>query len=187
MTIAATIVRGVTLVLGTAAVLSVAACHSGGGGSTQSSAATSTTMAADVPTGYDPCTDIPQSVLDGLQLQSKIPAENQSQGTKWEGCQWVKSNWYAVAIQVTNATIEAVRDRHYQDTQEFTIDERQAISSRQVPDHPNQQCTVDVEIKGGSLEFFLSNSKDLVAGNMNSCDLARQVAEQVVPTLPAGM
>jgi hypothetical protein len=53
MTIAATIVRGVALVVGTAVMLSVAACHFGGGGSTQSLAVTSTTMAAEVPTGYD--------------------------------------------------------------------------------------------------------------------------------------
>jgi hypothetical protein len=176
------IIRGVTLAAG--AVLLVSACNSSGGGSAQPS----TTTAADVPQGYDPCTDISQSILDSLGLHSKIPAENQSDGTKWQGCQWVRSDWYAMAIQVTNATVDKVRDQHYQDTQEFTINGRRAISSRQAPGHPDYQCTVNVEIKGGSLEFFLSNSpSNRMGGNKNSCDMAREVAEKIVPTLPVGV
>jgi hypothetical protein len=187
MTITATIVRGVALATAIAAVLTVAACNSSGGG-TQTAAATSTTTAADVPTGYDPCTDIPQSVLDDLQLESKIPRESQSDGTKWQGCQWVRADWYGLVIWVTNATIDTVRDHHYQDAQEFTIAGRPAISTRQVPDHPQYQCTVNVTIKGGTLEFFLTNSpSNRMGSDKDSCGMARDAAEKVVPTLPAGV
>ena len=181
------VVRVAALAVG--GVLLVAGCSSGGG-TTKTSAAASSTSAAeasDVPAGYDPCTDIPQSVLDQLQWTSKIPQKNSADdGTVWRGCGWAKPNYYAVAVYVTNATLARVLAQNYQDPQQFTVDGRKAISTRQVPDHPNQQCTVDVQIKGGSLEIFLSNGEGLGPGSsMNSCDMARDAVQQIVPTLPA--
>ncbi|WP_169816287.1 DUF3558 domain-containing protein [Nocardia miyunensis] len=174
--------------IGSAALLVAGCGPSGSQPASERSSSSSAAIAPDVPTGYDPCTQIPQNVLNDFQLHSSIPSENSANGTKWEGCQWVRSNWYGIAIQVTNATIDMIRDQHYQDTQEFTIGNRRAISSRQAPDHPMQQCTVNVEIKGGTLEFFLTNpADDSVGGNKNSCDMAREIANRVVPPLPSSI
>lgn len=173
--------------LATSAVIAVAGCGSGGGNAPATPSATST-LAADVPTGFDPCRDIPQAVQDSLQLVDKEPDKRRANGgLVWRGCGWVKSDYYAIGIDVTNVTVAMVRDQHYQDPDEFIIAGRPAISTRQVPEHPLLQCTIDVAIRGGSVEFFLTNSgSDRIVGDRNSCHMARDVAEHVVPTIPPG-
>jgi hypothetical protein len=170
-------------------VLLVAGCNSGGGSSKSSAAASPTsTLAADVPAGYDPCTDIPQSVLDQLQWTMKITRKNSAaDGTVWRGCGWSKVPEYAVTVYMTNATIETVRSKHLLDPAEFTVDGRNAILTIQDPDHPSTQCTVDVSVKGGSLEIFLSNSdaSDPAGSTDSVCTQARDVAKQITSTLPS--
>lgn len=172
----------------TAAVALAAGCGSGGGHTPASPSATST-LAADVPVGFDPCRDIPQAVQDSLQIHGKEPDKLRAHGgIVWRGCGWVKSDYYALSIDTTNLTVAMVRDQHYQDQQEFTIAGRQAISTRQVPEHPLLQCTINVAMTGGSVEFFLSNSNsDRIVGDRDSCHMVRDVAEQVVPTIPPGV
>ncbi|PPJ19992.1 hypothetical protein C5E45_31485 [Nocardia nova] len=61
----------------------VAGCGSSADGNAQpSGGAPATSIAADVPQGFDPCNDIPSSVLDSLELEMKIPADNDADGTE---------------------------------------------------------------------------------------------------------
>ncbi len=181
-------VGAVALAMG--GVLLIAGCNSGGSAK-PTGAATSTTaaMASDVPTGYDPCSDIPQSVLDSLQWTLKLPRKNSAGNIVWRGCGWAKSTDYAVTVYMTNATVDVVRAENLLDPQEFTVDGRRAISTIQDPDHPSQQCTVDVAVKGGSLEVFITNSdaSDPAGSADASCQIARNAAQQIVPTLPASL
>ncbi|MBO0856014.1 MAG: DUF3558 domain-containing protein [Nocardia sp.] len=168
-----------------AAVL-VSGCGSSGN-QHASGAATSTTV--EVPQGFDPCNDIPSSVLDSLQLHSKIE-DDMGDGTPnhWQGCGWVRSNYYSVSVRMTNVTVDAVRQHHDQDPRELTIAGRPAVSSRQAPDHPDRQCTVNVQVKGGSIEFFLEKGMDRGeggSGDLDACDMARDVATKITPLLPA--
>jgi hypothetical protein len=79
-----------------------------------------------------------------------------------------------------------VRAKNFPDAHEFTINGRRAISTRQVAEHPQAGCTLDVEMKGGSLEFNLSNPpSNRLTGNLDTCELTRGLAEKVVPTMPA--
>ncbi|MBO0853535.1 MAG: DUF3558 domain-containing protein [Nocardia sp.] len=161
----------------------VAGCGSSGGDSAPATGSSTASAAAEVPAGYDPCNDVPQGVLDALQLHMKIPAKDTADdGTAWRGCQWVKSNAYGVAITITGATLDTVKGK-YPDAQQFTIAGRPALSSRQLADHTPRQCTVNVQIKGGSLDIFLSDND----GPEDSCGLARNIAEQVTPTLPPSL
>ncbi|MET9024123.1 DUF3558 domain-containing protein [Nocardia sp. NPDC004168] len=148
---------------------------------------TSPSIAPDVPTGYDPCTDIPQSVLDSESLRSKDKQDsNASGGVKWRGCAWLQTDGYAPVITTTNITVDMVRDKKFADTREYTINGRRAISTRQVDEHPDAVCTINVEMKGGSLEIFLSNPPSRKnTGSLDTCALARTLAEKVVPTMPA--
>ncbi|MGW4717476.1 DUF3558 domain-containing protein [Nocardia sp. NPDC004260] len=148
---------------------------------------TSPTIASDVPTGYDPCSDVPQSVLDSESLRHRTNEDhNASGGIKWRGCGWVQPDGYAPAITTTNITVDMVRDKKFADTHEYTINGRRAISTRQVEEHPDAVCTINVEMKGGSLEFFLSNPpSNRKTGQLDTCALAKTLAEKVVPTMPA--
>ncbi|WP_280342872.1 DUF3558 domain-containing protein [Nocardia abscessus] len=150
-------------------------------------ATTSPSIAPDVPTGYDPCTDIPQSVLDSENLRSRDKQDsNASGGVKWRGCAWIQTDGYAPVITTTNITVDMVRAKKFADTREYMINGRRAISTRQVEEHPEGVCTINVEMKSGSLEIFLSNPPSRKnTGNLDTCALARTLAEKVVPTMPA--
>ncbi|WP_433631419.1 DUF3558 domain-containing protein [Nocardia sp. CA-120079] len=186
--------RGNTL-FGAALAVGAVVLLSGCGSSTDGDAkpvATSTgagpSLAADAPNSYDPCKDVPQNVLDSEKLHGKDPDNSEaSGGVKWRGCAWVRSNGYSVSIRTTNLTIDLIRSRNFPEASEFTINGRRAISTRQF-DGPyiKEACTVDVEMKGGSLEFNLNNPpSNRDTGSTDSCVLARGLVEKVVPSLPA--
>ncbi|MGY4102831.1 DUF3558 domain-containing protein [Nocardia sp. R16R-3T] len=151
------------------------------------SSGSKTSVAADVPSGYNPCTDIPQSVLDSEKLRHKDKDDsNASGGIKWRGCGWVQPDGYATSIRTTNITVDMVRNKKFPNTHEFTISGRQAITTRQSDDDPETSCVVNVEMKGGSLEFFLDNPpSNKNTGKLDTCQLAQTLAEKVVPTMPA--
>ncbi|WP_238815803.1 DUF3558 domain-containing protein [Nocardia brasiliensis] len=175
-------------ILALGAVLVAGGCgpSEDGPGKTSDPSTSKPSLAADVPAGFNPCTDIPQAVLDSDQLKQKIPNDsNANGGIKWRGCMWVKPDGYAASIQTTNITLGMVAEKKFPDTQEFTIGSRRAISTRQVDDHPEAACTVNVEMKGGSLEINLTNpASNRATGHLNTCDLTRSLAEKIAPTIP---
>ncbi|MBF6354390.1 DUF3558 domain-containing protein [Nocardia higoensis] len=145
------------------------------------------TVAVDVPSGFDPCEDIPQSILDSEKLRQKISDDSTiSGGIKWRGCMWGNPDGYAVSIRTTNITVEMVRSKTFPDTREFRVAGREAISSRQSDIQSEASCTLDVAMKGGSLEFGLTNPPSAKStGHIDACDLAYVLAEKIVPLLPA--
>ncbi|WP_107654891.1 DUF3558 domain-containing protein [Nocardia suismassiliense] len=178
------------LVLGAVFVLAGCGPSNGGGDTPTSSGSTPSDskpgLTANVPGGYDPCTAIPQTVLDSENLRGKDKDDsNASGGVKWRGCAWIQTDGYAATIQTTNLTVDMVRDKNFRDARESTVSGRRAIQSRQVDDHPDAACTLNVEMKGGSLEFNLSNPPSRKnTGSIDTCQLTRALAEKVVPTMP---
>ncbi|WP_327119798.1 DUF3558 domain-containing protein [Nocardia sp. NBC_01730] len=176
-------------ILAVGAALALAGCgpSTDGDAKPNGSSSANPSIAPDVPAGYDPCTDIPQSVLDSENLRSKDKEDsNASGGVRWRGCAWIQTDGYAPVIRTTNLTVDMVRDKKFADAREYTINGRHAISTRQVDEHPEAVCTINVEMNGGSLEFFLSNpSSRKATGNLDTCELARKLAEKVVPTIPS--
>ncbi|MFD0366193.1 DUF3558 domain-containing protein [Nocardia sp. GCM10030253] len=180
---------GIACALGT--LLLLTGCESSTDGSAKpSSTSTSAgpSLAEDVPRSYDPCKDVPQSVLDSEKLGMKIVANNDGGGgVRWRGCQWVRPNGYGVSIRTTNLTVDLIRSRNFAEATEFTIGGRRAISTRQF-DGPfiKEACTLNIEMKGGSLDINLNNPpSNRDTGSTDSCVLARSLAEKVVPSLPA--
>ena len=177
--------RRLLIALVSGAVLALTACESS---TTEGEAVESTaSMAPDAPTSYDPCTNVPQSVLDSEGLRMKKDDDFSAGEVKWEGCMWGQPDGYAASIQTTNLTLQMVRDKGYPGTVEFTIDGRKAIASQQQETDTDASCNVNVEMDGGSLEFGLTNPPYVEkTGHLDTCTLARTLAEKVVPTIPAG-
>lgn len=188
--------------LGVGAVLVAAGCSSATdgqatpeGASGQGAAAASTTpsLAAEAPSGFDPCTDIPASIIKEEDMRADSPEHGNadydgSRGIKWRGCGWAVPDGYAVGITTTNLTVDMVRDN-----KEFTVRWEDRIGGRRAvaintadEKDPRASCTLNVEMKGGSLEFSMDNpaSRDKT-GHMDTCELARGLAEKVVPHVPA--
>ncbi|WP_280399218.1 DUF3558 domain-containing protein [Nocardia carnea] len=184
-----------------AAVLAVAAlpatgCNSspGGPGETTPAAAPTSTLTPlglepEAPAGYNPCEAVTQDILDRLELRAATNPNTADLdgpgGLKWRGCEWVRSREFAVGVTVTNVTLDYARKTWTTDLQEFALGGRNALSMRKSDEHPDDVCTLNVEIAGGSLEFHVVKSSSSQASQqLDPCQAAREVAEQVVPTLP---
>ncbi|NKY26476.1 DUF3558 domain-containing protein [Nocardia gamkensis] len=152
----------------------------------QSTPSSAPSLASDVPSGYRPCEDVPKTVLDSEKLLDKTPDNSEATGgVKWRGCMWVQTDGYAATIQTTNINLDMVRKKNFADAREFLITGRPSISTRQVAERFREACTINVEMKGGSLEINLSNpASNRSTGSLDTCELARTLAEKVVPTMP---
>ncbi|MFD4432939.1 DUF3558 domain-containing protein, partial [Nocardia sp. NPDC058497] len=146
----------------------------------------------DVPSGYDPCTDVPEQVLTEERLGSKEPDLTEAPGgVVWKGCDWVYKGGggYAASIRMTNLTVPMVRDRNFQDATDFAIGGREAISTRQF-DGPNlkEVCDVNVAVRGGSVEVNVVNPPSRRdTGHLDSCQIARSLAEKIAPSIPESL
>ncbi len=150
-------------------------------------------LAAEVPAGFDPCKDIPKSVLDSEGLRVASSNNNADYdgagGIKWRGCRWASPDGYGVGITTTNLTVEQVRANTKLTVRaEYTVDGRAAVAaSRSDTKNPRSVCTLTIAMQGGGLEFSLDNPDSRrKTGHLDTCELARGLAEKVVPLIPAG-
>ncbi|MFD4433136.1 DUF3558 domain-containing protein [Nocardia sp. NPDC058497] len=176
-------------------LLLVAGCGSGGDGDAGAGQGTTSgqALAAGVPAGFDPCKDIPKSVLDSEQLHRASSNNNAdfdgAGGIKWRGCSWVMSDGYGVGITTTNLTVDQVRaNTKLTVRDDYAISGRTALAtSRADEKNPRSTCTLNVAMQGGSIEFSLDNPDSRrKTGQLDTCSLARGLAEKVVPLIPAG-
>ena len=177
--------HGLLIALVSGAVLALTGCDS----SAEEAAAPATpSVAPEAPTGFDPCTDIPQEVLDSEGLEDSMPDESQASGMKWSGCGWVQLDGYTTSIRTTNITVDMVKDKGFPGTVEYTIGDRRAIVSQQGKTDIEESCNVNVEMVGGSLEFLLLNpASRSKTGNLDACELVRNLAQKVTPSIPEGV
>ncbi|WP_026344095.1 DUF3558 domain-containing protein [Nocardia sp. BMG111209] len=187
---------GIALAAGTAALMvaTLTGCGSSDSGdrpatSGQSVSATKT-MAPEAPTGFDPCHDIPVSVLDseGLGHQSSDANSDGSGGVKWRGCSYFEDDGYGVSIRTTNITLPMVRaNTGFKVSEELNIGGRSALIYHDT-DQPDQRafCLLNAEMKGGSLEISIDNpATRRRSGTLASCDIAKELAAKLVPVMPA--
>ncbi|WP_081769496.1 DUF3558 domain-containing protein [Nocardia nova] len=184
------VARGVALGFGVVALVS--ACNSGGGSTASSQNATAmSTIASDVPAGFDAC-QIPASVVQDEHLKNKgADSQDGAGGIKWRGCRWVQAggDGYGATIDSSNITLAMVRAN-----KDFVVDGESTVAGRSaVTSHVNGQdshaaCVINVEIQGGSLEISVNNppsARD--TGAQDSCDIAKRLADEIVPAIPAGL
>ncbi|MBF6425658.1 DUF3558 domain-containing protein [Nocardia cyriacigeorgica] len=181
---------------GLSAVLVLAGCGSSTEGTAEPTGKTAGTSAAeqavakDVPSGFDPCTDIPQDVLDSEGLFSTGGESSKDEMTrgdlKWRGCQWVVSDGYGASISATNLTLDMIRGNSNAGTSEREVSGRTVLYA---PDTAGstEDCRLNAQMEGGSLEFFVNNPPSgRKTGSQNACDIALRLAEKVLPLVPAG-
>ncbi|MQY31685.1 hypothetical protein NRB56_72950 [Nocardia sp. RB56] len=151
----------------------------------------SSTALPPAPTGFDPCSDALKPVLDSEQLHGKERDDsNGNGGTQWRGCGWVQSDGYSVSIRATNVTLSMVRaNPGLKIAEELTVGGRAAITYHDSDATDLQHgCILDVELKNGSLEFFLDNpASRRLTGSMDTCLIAKTLAAKVVPLVPTSV
>lgn len=176
------------VVAGASVVLVAAGCGTSTGGSAETSASAAQSVAPQVPSGFDPCTDIPQEVLDTEGLHSTNSSTSTDEMRRgdiaWSGCRWVVSDGYSASISATNLTLDMVRKKAVPGAREDVVHGREVI----VAQHGGPtSCTLNAEITGGSLEFLVDNPPSRrLTGDQHPCDIATRLAEKVLPLIPAG-
>lgn len=181
-------VRGILCGVGVA--LLVTGCGSGSG-ETASPVTTTTGLpiAAEAPSSFDPCTDIPQEVLASEDLRRGVTDANVdgSRGVKWRGCRYVAPDSYAVGITTTNLTLPVVRENdEFSVRQEYSVDGRAAIAVDAAGDSDvRASCLFYVEMEEGSLELSMDNPASRnKTGHIDTCQLSLGLAEKIVPLIP---
>ncbi|MFI5537783.1 DUF3558 domain-containing protein [Nocardia sp. NPDC051900] len=179
-------------VLAVGAVLTLAGCDSStdsGDRPTVAGQASSTpSVAPDVPSGYDTCKDIPQSVLDSEKLRRQDTGNSDANGSlKWRGCVYGRTDGYFATITTTNVTVDMTRAKNFPDATELTINGRKTIISRQTEGR-REACVANVSMSNGSLDISVLNpASNRDTGQTDSCVIARTLAEKIAPTIPASV
>jgi hypothetical protein len=184
-------IRYTVMAVGASAL--VAGYNHGGGtpsaGSPQASATPS--IAPEAPTAFNGC-QLPQSVIDAEHLDpNPLRADSADlHGDVWRGCAYstYEGDGYGTSIRTTNLTVpmlEGISD--YTIAEHLTIDGRQAITYREATEKDlRANCIINVEMKGGGLEILVTNPDSHKAtGTLDSCDIAKKLAGDLVPTFPA--
>ncbi|NKY35875.1 DUF3558 domain-containing protein [Nocardia speluncae] len=179
------------VVAGASVVLVATGCQTSAEGSAEPSdtSVAGQSVAPEIPDKFDPCVDIPQSVLDteGLHAAGSEPDKDEMRrgDIAWNGCIWVVSDGYSATISATNLTIDMVRDKAVPGTRAAVVHERPVIFT-QPNGATSSDCTVNVELVGGSLEFLVDNPPSgRLTGDQDPCDIATRLAEKVLPLVPA--
>lgn len=169
------------------AVLFAAGC---GNGDTPGSGGTSTASTSAVEAAkFDPCTDIPESVLSVDNLKRGQVENSKAGDVTWTGCSYVErqGNGYAVRIVTTNLTLERIKAKYPDSYRESDFAGRKGAFYALHPDSGTESCTANIEMAAGTLEFDMDNPKSAPkTGTQEPCDLLTKLARQVVPTIPAG-
>jgi hypothetical protein len=168
--------------------------HSGGGGGTTSAGSPTVsatpTIAPNAPTAIDGC-NLPQSFIDAEHLDSPpTPNNSQNGDAVWRGCTWTAydGDGFGVDISTTNLTIPMVEaNTQFKVVEQLTIDGRQAVTYRPASQADTHiHCLLHAELKGGGLEFSMNNpASNKVTAAEDACQLAKKLAGDLIPTIPA--
>lgn len=160
-------------------------------GSPVGTSAASDGIAPDVPTGIDPC-NIPQDVLTSITpgLHKGVTDDNTSRGKiKWRGCRYLVSEGYSTTMSLTNLTLDMLREKHFPGEREDIVNGRVALTTHQASDPTGVEgCTVNLEMRGGSLEFKVENGhgSSPKTKHLNACDIGLTVAQKIAPLIAPG-
>lgn len=176
------------LVVGGAISTFLGGCSSAEQGDPQpSSSAGSPTQESVLPTGFDGCT-LPQSVVDAEELRNPKKDDGWTAGrNKWLGCRWLQPRSYGASITVSTITIQQVRDSADNTIgEELTISDRPAITSYPAA-QAGKWCNINVEMKNGSMEIGINvQPKPEKSIGRHPCDIAKDIATMLAPTIQAG-
>ncbi|MFE7721485.1 DUF3558 domain-containing protein [Nocardia rhizosphaerihabitans] len=183
--------RGTRLVTGLAVAGALVASGCGSDNPRDEATAAPTSTDVPLPTGFDGC-NLPQSVIDAEQLKKGREDSNWNtpgSSRKWLGCTWTQSDGFAAGITVTTITVQSIRESpssQWTLGKQSTVAGRAAITYWQPSDDPAENCTINVEMKGGGMEIGITNppSRRKSKGR-NACDIATSMAGMLAPTIAA--
>ncbi len=137
-------------------------------------------------TSFDPCTALTPQFLAEHEWDALPPAPKQNSmgGITWKGCRYVARAGYSFTIQTTNGTLDQVKEK-FPSATGVPLGNRNALRYEARPDVPGG-CTVNVELRGGSLYVLVDDPSGKHPRKLSPCDNATDIARAVAPLLPTG-
>ncbi|WP_433574200.1 DUF3558 domain-containing protein [Nocardia brasiliensis] len=137
---------------------------------------------------FDPCTALTPQILamHGWDAEPPNPRQPTVGAMTWKGCRYVARAGYGLVVETTNGTLAQVRQKFPQAV-DISVGDRRALRYEARPDVPGG-CTINVEMRSGSLYILtdVPQTPTNVARGLEACASATDIAEKVVPLLPAG-
>lgn len=134
---------------------------------------------------FDPCKDIPDSVLEEVGLDPATE-EVDIAGVEqpgWKICGW-SGSWYFLTVYSTARTVNDVRrNADYRDVEELRAGSRHGIQFQRVDDVDGNGCYIAFPVEQGSIwvniERMLSEAQE-----EPSCVVAQRVSVDIEHVLP---
>ncbi|WP_054813027.1 DUF3558 domain-containing protein [Nocardia arizonensis] len=170
----------------TSTLLLATACDESGNPTPVTTTNTAPAATSGASTAFDPCAALTQQFLAEHQWDARAPERKQTTtgGVVWQGCAYLAQTRYSFTVQTTNGTLAQVHEK-FPSATATTINGRKALRYQARPDMPGG-CTVNVEMTSGSLYILVDDPRAAHPRKLSPCDNATEIAEAVVPLLPAG-
>lgn len=136
---------------------------------------------------YEPCREIPASVITQQKLDRRPPEPDRSTDGNIENnrCFYMAQARYGVTVTASNYTLEMDKKIDYHgDFREFEINGRRALSyyvTKGVAD----SCTIDVEATTGTYGVLVANAKNTFGEFPDCLSAARAHIDAFLPYFPA--
>jgi hypothetical protein len=134
---------------------------------------------------FNPCTDIPDSVIEEVGLDPATESVDVFgvEQPGWKICAW-DGSWYGLSILSTRYTTDDIRKNpDYVEIVDIEIGGRAAIRYRKESDAVGEGCYVVFPADQGSV-WIRVQSTGLEPQDMPSCDMATGLADDLVSYLP---
>ncbi|KZM69779.1 hypothetical protein AWN90_07090 [Nocardia terpenica] len=175
------------LATGIAGALLVAGCGGGAGGSPRPATSAAPPVApSPQATGFDPCRDIPETVLRAENLEQSGPQDASVGGVTSTGCGYVdrQGDGYFVRVMKSSLTLDMIKARYSDSYRAQSIAGRRTAYYTPHPDRAAQSCALGLEIASGTVLFDLSNPETAArTASRNACDLLDHFVRQVVGSI----
>lgn len=136
---------------------------------------------------YEPCKEIPASVIAQQKLDRRPPEPDRSSDGDIENnrCGYMAQTRYGVTVTASNYTLEMDKkiDYHW-DFKEFQINGRRALSYY-VMEGKSDSCTIDVEATTGTYGVMVTNPQNTFGEFPDCLTAARAHLDAFLPYFPA--
>lgn len=134
---------------------------------------------------FNPCTDIPDSVIEGVGLDPATESVDifGVEQPGWKICKW-SSDWYFFTIFSNEYTVEQLQaNARYVDVESIPIGNRMGVQFHEADDPTLARCFVALAVDQGAVWLSVSTKATYVQTEP-TCSLTRRYADALERNLP---
>ncbi|MCM6775291.1 DUF3558 domain-containing protein [Nocardia sp. CDC159] len=174
--------------------VAVAGCGSGGDGGPTISQSTATTLSGQKEPLWNPCTQLPDNVLQGTRVDPASKKVSADSGQPVEAftkdCFWRSTEGpYSVGVATYRATLDEIKTNNkFRDFRDVQIGSRKGLRHLDTLDAGGSQrnCYVTLPFAQGAVQVYVywTYGEESKATQLPPCDIAIAHATNLEPSLP---